>query len=478
MKKYFAAIVVFTLFTSCYHAHPIVTLKNAQKIPERTLFVALDGVDFALIDELCREGHFKDFLPPLKFTSTFPSDTTLGFTGIFQPLGAGRVPGYEVRFYSYQKNKIEGGTPFDIYKIEIPYKDYFDAFRHRMREKATMYMLPGVAGKEDLVRTEKILYKSDKKILMNYLGGTDGAAHILGRARAKHFLIYADQFLHNMVTRYEKERHEKLRVVLFSDHGFYYQAPKTVTNKSLQARLGAKGFQLTSRVTSDRDVVVVPFGLLSAGILFTPVTHRAEMAQAIAGAAGVDLVFWHSDKRDKVFMKGHDGSAAYFEYAGSKRYRYVSVTGDPLGYNAVLQRHGLAPQTWLNDATWQKLTYDDKYPDAGYRLYDSFFNLVENPASILFSMEPGYQFGSLLARLGTYAKFGHKGTHGGLFRETTQGIILTNTQPDKALPKFMRYNEMFPYFLTPVTTAYPATKLPEEVSVILTPEQRQKLPNR
>jgi hypothetical protein len=463
--------IFFVLIGSCYTPPPVKVIRNSQSVTPRTLFIALDGVDFDLMQELYKEGHFKNFLPPVPFISTFPSDTTLGFTGILQPLNVGKVPGYEVRFYSYKDNKIVGGTPFDIYKIPIKYKYYFDSFRHQMHEKAIMYAFPGLAGKVDLVNTEKVLFGTDKRILMTYLGGTDGFSHILGRNRTKHFLIFMDEFLQTMQKRYQKERNEALRIVLFSDHGFYHQRPKTVSVRDLEQHLSAQGFKLTSHIQSKNDIVTVPFGLLSAGVLFTPNFERAQKAEAIRQADGVDLVFWHNDSRKQIFVLNSKGESANFEYRDDKTYRYVTTKGDPLHYLPILQKSGFASGQWIAEDTWKKLTFSAEYPDAGYRLVDAFFNLVKNPASLMFSVKKGYQFGSLAARVATWAKFGHKGTHGGLFRETTWGIAMTNQTSGQKLPDVLRYNELFDYFLPGVTKAYPHKARKSEVTVILTPEQ-------
>jgi hypothetical protein len=470
-----ALLTAFALvFTQCYHPPGVRRIKNADKVAPRTLFIALDGIDYELVKELHDEGYFGDFLPPIPLNSTFPSDTTVGFTGILKPLDVGKVPGYEVRFYSYKDNKVIGGTPFDIYKIPIHYKYYFDSFRHQIHQKAIMYMFPGLAGKEDLIHTENVLMNSDKRMLMTYLGGTDGAQHLLGRARTKTFLKYVDWFLKRMRKRYQEERHEPLRIVLFSDHGFYHGRLKTITESSLTAKLKPKGFRLTHEIKSDRDVVDVTFGLLSAGVLFTPLAHREELAATVATVPGVDLVFWHRNDDKKIFVRDSLGAQAVFEYRGTKSYRYVPISGDPLGYDTLLTRLRRQSGEWITDGDWKRLTADAEYPDAGYRLYEAFFHLVENPANVMFSTKKDYQFGSMLARVGTWIKFGHKGTHGGLFHEASLGIAMTDTAPrDQALPESMRYDELFGYFLPEVTRAYRGGK--SEISVVLSPEQYEEI---
>lgn len=441
------ALTTMVFLMTCYHPPSIrhIPAKSA-KMP-RTLFIALDGISYEVMKELQDEGHFAQFNKAIPFISTFPSDTTVGFTGILQPLGVGKVPGYEVRFYSFKENKIKGGTPFDFYKIHIRYKDYFDSFRHQMHEKAIMYMFPGLAGKQDLVNTEQALLNTDKKIIMTYIGGTDGAAHLLGRKRTKNFLKFMDEYLKRMIVRYRETRNEPLRVILYSDHGFHYTSLKSVSFAELKKKLRKKGFRLNSRLENDRDIVTVPYGLLSAGIFYTKPQHRAALAKVLGDVGGVDLVFWHNENKKEIFMLRKDGELAKFEYKSPTLCRYVGLKGDPLNYNDMLDKYDFKKNAWLPEKTWFEMTWKHDYPDAGFRLYDAFFNLVENSASIMISTKKNYQYGSVAARLGTIAKLGHKGTHGGLFREPSWGVIMTNDLPSPHHPTALRYDELFRFTL-------------------------------
>lgn len=440
-------VLLIFLVLGCYRPPEVKHIPvQSEKMP-RTLFIALDGIDYDLVKELKDEGHFAQFNEPIPFISTFPSDTTAGFTGILQPLGVGKVPGYEVRFYSIKENRIKGGTPFDFYKIPIKYKYYFDSFRHQMHEKAIMYLFPGLAGKQDLANMEDSLFNTDKKIIMTYIGGTDGAAHLLGRKRTKNFLKFMDDYLSRMVIRYQDLKAEPLQIILYSDHGFYHEGLRSISFAELKKKLRKKGFRLNSSLENDHDIVTVPFGLLSAGIFYTKPQHRAALAKVLSDVDGIDLVFWHNDNKKEIFVLREDGELAKFEYKSPTLYRYVSIKGDPLNYHDVLDKHDFKKNAWLPEKIWFEMTWKHDYPDAGFRLYDAFFNLVENSASIMISTQKNYQYGSVAARLGTIAKMGHKGTHGGLFREPSWGVVMTNYLPSPQQPKALRYNELFHYTL-------------------------------
>jgi len=383
----------------------------------------------------------------------------------------GRVPGYEIRFYSHKKNKIIGGTPGDVYKIPINYKYHFDAFRHKMVEKSVMYTFPGMAGQQDLKRTERILLKSDKKVLFTYLGGMDGAQHILGKRRSKNFMIFVDRFIKRMKKRYHKVHEEPLEIVLFSDHGFHYDKLHSMRGSWIKKALKDVGLKLKTKLEDKNDVVLVKFGLLSAGVMFTDDSNKKTVSEAIHNIKGIDLVFWTDSKR--IHIINSRGERAYFEYAcvsnrsfskkphirspcrpeRPKKYRYVTLQGDPLNYLPQMRKKGYKAGQWISDRAWFRLTSLNQYPDAGCRLFDSFYTLVQNGADVMFSLEPNYQFGSIAALIGTRLKFRHKGTHGGLFNDVSSGMVMSDTREINRRHG-IRYDEMFPLLLPHVTRAY------------------------
>lgn len=462
---------IFFLASCGYHHLPVRTLPGSAGQNPRMVFIAFDGIGYGMMQELKGEGTFRDFGDPVPLIVPFPSATTIGFTGIFKPLDVGAVPGYEVRFYSFRDNRIIGGTPFDIYKIPINYKTYFDSFRHTIFEKSVMYSFPGVAGKQDLLRTERLLTKSDKRILFTYLGGTDGAQHVLGKNRTKRFMVFADRFLRKMKEKYHRKTGEDLQIVLFSDHGFHYDKLTLVTTGEIGRVLRPAGFRITTRLEGPNDVVFVKYGLLSAGVGMTRPENAEKISRLLPKVDGIDLVFWTDGK--KVRMVDSREGEAFFEYRWPGAYRYRTVRGDPLDYLPLLKRAAFGDGDWVSDRTWKRLSWDHDYPDAGYRLYDSFFNLVENRATILFSLKPDYQFGSLAALAGTQLKFGHKGTHGGLFRDVTHGFVQTDKR-SMDLPEAIRYDDFFRLFLPKVTRAYERRHGKKEIAVPVSHSSPQK----
>lgn len=422
--------------------------------PVHTLFIAFDGISYDLMAELHQKGLFKEFGPPTPLVVPFPSATTIGFTGIFQPLNAGKIPGYEIRFYSYQKDKIVGGSPWDIHLYPVKYKDYFDKFRHSVFEKMMMYTFPGVAGKQDLIRTEKLVLKENKPIMLSYLGGTDGMQHTIGKKRTVRFMKYVDHMVKRIRKKYQKKYNRPVRIVMFSDHGFHFDKMKSVPVSAFKKALAKENLFLKSNLApSHQNVVAVKFGVLSAAALYCAPQKAKPVAKVVSRIEGVDLVFWVEGQ--KVYITNEKGEIAYFSYQkNNKAHAYHEVIGDPLGYGQLLRENGLTLGQMLSSDQWFDLSWNHKYPDAGYRLYDGFWGLVENGASVLVSFHPEYQFGSFPARIATRLRIlGHKGTHGALLQEPSYGIIMTD-DPTIKLGQAHRYNQMFEIFLPKLTKHY------------------------
>lgn len=460
--------LVFFVFISAscgFHKPEITVLPNTTK-EVKTLFLSIDGIGYDMMKELKDEGHYKDFSDPSPFIVPFPSGTTTSYTGIFRPLNVGKVPGYETRFYSFKEDRVIGGTPWDIYKIKIGYKSFFDVFRHTICQKSVMYALPGVAGKQDLLDTEELILNSDKRIMFTYLGGTDGGQHILGRERTKRFVVFADRMIQRMKKRYYRTHSEPLRIVIFSDHGFHFNNLELVSSGRIQKSLKKGGLKVAHHLEEDpNSVVLVKYGLLSGGVMMTHPSKKELAARLLAEVRGVDLVFW-PEKKKRIHIVNSKKEEAFFEYRWPRSYRYVTVQGDPLDYEPMLRENGHRAGEWISDRRWRKFSWNHYYPEVGYRLYDAFHNLVENEASVLFSLFPQYQFGGLAALAGTKLKpRGHKGTHGGIFREPSYGVVVVDN-PKVKLPPSIRYDEFFKIFLPRITKTYQERHGKREISVI------------
>src|SRR3989338_2302584 len=196
-------ILAIGLFAACMKMAPLGSVSARQadpvydtfsaRYPNRTiLFLALDGIAYDLVDRLKSAGYFPSFAAPARLISTFPSTTIVGFTGLFESLGCGLPPGYESKYFSIPENRLRGDTYSDYKSLLLPFKDYFNYYRRTLFNKVTMYAFPAMTMRRDVARIREALLERPPTdaVQMAYIGGTDGAAHILGERRVDMMLVH------------------------------------------------------------------------------------------------------------------------------------------------------------------------------------------------------------------------------------------------------------------------------------------------
>jgi len=435
------------VFSGCAHAP-----KRAAPYASKTLFIALDGVPHDLMQELKNEGHFESFQAPSRVISTFPSTSHCGFGGLFRPLGATPSPGYDREYYSYEDGKIISFLSSIHPKNPRDFKNFFDYSRKTPFQKFWIYAAPGLSGRRDLEKIKRLVWRSESSLpLFTYIGGTDGAGHVLGRKRLKHWLIFFDQQLQRMREAYRRDFGTDLHVSLFSDHGFHFiRKPNAVPQNKIEQGLWKLGMRLKPNLKKDGNVVAVQWGNISGASFYAHEDRVPEVAHLLAGIPGIDVVGYRSGK--DIMVLSHDNRSLQTARVSCtqerKRCRYESIDGDPLQYRGIvteLRKRGRMDRAGYAAAKdWFEATKNHRYPDALYRMHDGFFTLVENPAPILFSTEEDYEYGDVLTRIGAWFHGGLKGTHGGLFSQASSAFVMT-TDPLVTLPLVLRYDEVMSY---------------------------------
>lgn len=420
----------------------------------QTLVIAVDGVPYDLIKELQGEGHFRGFQEPSKVVSTFPSITTSAFGAMFHEVGGDRPPGYDREYFSYKKRKIQGFLSSIHPKSPTDFRNLFDYYRRTPFQKFWIYAAPGFSGHRDLIKIRKLLWnRPDAERLITYIGGTDGAGHILGRKRVRHWLIFMDDFLQKMRRRYRDEFGQDLQLTLFSDHGFHYvRKPNAVSKRSFVQRLRKVGLTLSNNLWRKDHVVAIEWGNISGASVYADESRVPEVARLLATTQGIDLVAYRSGENIELLAyRNLSGERAEISCnAQETRCCYLALAGDPLHYAPVVarlrERGRMDRGGFAASEDWFQATKDHHYPDALFRLYEAFFTLVTNPAPILFSTEPDYEYGDVRTRVGAWFHGGLKGTHGGLFQEASAAFVMS-TDPNRKFPEALRYNEILPMIL-------------------------------
>lgn len=468
VKRWSRVFLFFGLFwglagasAGCMHFHsfPAKIERKVQPLydglarldPEATyVFVALDGVSYEMARDLKRAGHFPSFAPPVRMIATFPSTTIVGFTGLFQPLDCDIPQGYETKFFSQAENRLRGHTWRDYRNILIPFKQFFNYYRYTLWHKLTMYAVPGATVRRDLDRIRSRVLSEDKpSFLMAYIGGTDGAAHVLGRRRLGLLVEMVEKELERLRRDFSKRHGRPLHFLLYSDHGFHFSPDlKSIPVTRVRSHLENQGFAWVEHLKKRRDFVAVPFGNLSSGVFYTALADAEEFADALVSVPGVDLVFYRKSPHE-IGVYSHTGAWALIqEKEDGAWFRYIPVTGDPLNYSPLLShlppyaRSFEDPSPWLPRDTWWELSKESGYPDAFQRLHDAFSRLVVNHAQVIMSTLPDFEYGSTEARIGANIHSGLKGTHGGIFAETSSAFAIT-TIPGLDFPDVISYRDLF-----------------------------------
>src|SRR4030095_7650666 len=190
---------------------------------EQTLFIALDGIPYSMVKELGDQRKISGFQSPARVISAFPSTTTTAFTGLFRPLGAQPAPGYDARFFSYALNEVRGNL-LEAYEFEAAdFNRFFSYKRNTGFQQVVMYTLPAFALRRDLGKMRKLLWESpEKDALFFYIGSTDGTGHLDGAEKTRNLFLEVLKAAKELQGQYQERFGRRLRLVLFSDHGFHW----------------------------------------------------------------------------------------------------------------------------------------------------------------------------------------------------------------------------------------------------------------
>ena len=405
----------------------------AEEASERTLVIAFDCLPYEtaarLTDpELGDRRVLAGLRGPVPLISSFPSTTSVAFGGILSPLGLGRSPGYEARFFDWQRRKVVGGMLFSYFNIPFEWRGFFDWNRKSPARRMLAALWPAKKTRSWFELSIEAFQRSDKPVFLVYNGATDTLAHLDGPQAFAEVLADLDVMLA------AARRQRPFRVVLLSDHGLAGGEPLGNVFKPVKVALRRAGFRYRRRLETDRDVALTPFGLVSSFEVYTAAGQEAAVARAVAEVEGVDLCVRRNEQGWVVV--DDTGEATFRRRAGTPgvEWNYQPAGGDPLGYA------DLAAGAWRPDRWWFERTAVHRYPDALHRLAHSF-ELVDNPASILCSTGAAHMFGARKTERASRLTGGRlRWTHGALEREATLGFLMSD-DPRLPLDGPVRFDE-------------------------------------
>src|SRR5262249_36704131 len=137
--------------------------------------------------------------------------------------------------------------------------------------------------------------------LLTYIGGTDGAGHVLGRKRLKHWLVFMDGELERMRRDYRRDFGGNLNYVLFSDHGFrYFRKPNAVPKGHIDREFSKEGLRFAKNLKKPDSVVAIQWGNISGASFYARPENVSAIANILARTRGIDVVAYKDGKDIEV----------------------------------------------------------------------------------------------------------------------------------------------------------------------------------
>jgi hypothetical protein len=410
--------------------------------PPRTLILALDGVSYRTIVAAKEQGAFAGWPQPVPMVSTFPSVTNVAFTALFHRFGAEPAEGYEVSHFSRHENEVVGGSLIGYQQRLNPWRDHFDLTCRTIGCKLAAYTSPRRVSRNELEETEHLLMESSRDVLLAHIGATDALIHIRGEDAAIRLLHEIDSWLAELKRHHLAERDRRLRVVILSDHG--NSDTKIRMSSGIRRRLRKAGLNVVSHLGGPDDVVAPTFGLVSYGALFLPSDRAERAARAVVDHLSVDLAAWLSDENEISVISAEGEARIEWRQGRLERlFRYEPLTGDPLRLRQALDdlssSESLDDARFASESKWFHASSLSDFPDSPRRLTDALTGpYVNNKATVIFSLKPGYAWGWKSAHVSSKLNGGRlEGTHGGLDRISSLAFFLTDDpllQPSAAIP--------------------------------------------
>ena len=382
----------------------------------RRLVLALDGIPYDVFVAMQAEGHFRDFRPAARMVSTFPALSDVAFAQI-----EGSVPpsGYQTRHFDPEQGKVVGNNVGALSERAHP-KIASDASSHSVGHRVYGYMAPMRVARSELHEIGEEMLASKKDVFVAYLGTSDAVLHLHGREGAREFLLDVDAYLQSLQARVQERVGRPLKIDIVSDHGSTMMPSKVVP---VQDAFEACGFRRNMKMEGERDVAFALPGIVGSMAISVRPSQLEDAARCLAPLEGVDLVA--VNRGDVVGVVSAEGEAEVRQLGTApERYGYRALRGDPLGLLASTPGEG--NERDFDQAALFALTRDGERPDPLRRLWRSFHGEVGSPASLLLSLDDGYEVGNPALRFVTKLRGGHAGTHGSLTRLSSLGVLASN----------------------------------------------------
>jgi hypothetical protein len=391
------------------------------------LFLIVDAIPFELAREAWRSGRLPGFSQPRPMVSVFPSLTNVAVGALLQGVFDEVPLGYEARHYDPATATVRGG--FHDPASEGGIGHLHGHLRGVLGHLAVYLLRSSMAYGEIRWITQSFLRNHSPWLA--YVPATDGVAHFSGRASLERAFGKICEAVCRARDEHQRRTGVAPGVVMASDHGMAFGRFSHLSTHQLSECLRTAGFAPES--TAARGFLLVAYGDVGSGVVYTTRTDAVSVAEAVAQAPGVEIAF-ALDGAGAVALSSKRGDLLRARIAWQEdRYLYEPLAGDPLEYAAVwntLGRTGHLDDGWAKDRHLFASTASHRYPDALARVRRGLLDLVQAPAPVLFSMKQNWTYGPPLTHFGAKIMGGQIGTHGALSAEESLGFA-TATAPDE-----------------------------------------------
>lgn len=388
------------------------TVHLAEAPRSRHVVLILDGVNYSIAAETRENSHLLRYLPPpSRLIAPYPAMTDPAMSAL---LGAPAPPGIEARYYDRYEHRLVGSSAEYLRGANMPYNALLD-FRSDTMTDAMSYVQPATQFRKELRRATALIASSDKPELRLYFVSTAG----LSTKHSAEGQLTALQGIDGLIRRIVWASKGTTAVTVLADHGHRFTPARRLP---LEKWLKYKGWDVTDRLTGERNVVCAPFGLVTFAGLWTnsPARLAGDLLDGSKGIALASYVEW-----DTVVVLAPDNQAARIRHRKG-RFRYEPLRGDPLELTESLRKLTPDAQGFYGPGDLLAATAEARYPAPLQRLWRAHFGrLVQHTPDVLVSLDDDWFFGSKsFARTVRLAS-----THGSLNRENSTAFIATTLGP-------------------------------------------------
>ena len=367
----------------------------------RHLVIVLDGIPYDVLRGFYDEGHLRVFHPPAVVISPYPVLTDLALEDAF-----GYMPceGPEARYFRRSARAKAGGAWDYITGRNEPFARII-GYRLNPLYDAAAYLWPGPVFRKELNDAKRLWDRRRRQEEIFYFVSAAALGTRKGKAGQLHCLRQCERLINQVLF----ETGGLVKITLFADHG---QTNIPARPAKLKKFLRARGWHLTDRLKTDRDVAMVHFGLVTYAAFGT--RKPARLADDLLKSPAVELVSYVQD--DAVIVRTPDGGEAAIRSKDGKTFQYETRRGDPLNL-----AHLAKGKVDGRDVLRATVKARHEYPDALYRLWRAHFALAENAPDVIASLDDHYHNGSeTFAGAVTVAS-----THGGLNWRNSATFFMT-----------------------------------------------------